>query len=154
MVTNVIQSGVVFIGSSVITTTLCSTANGESLKVLYIAPSSLGIILETLNVPETMQLFSNSTPRVASTPNKTKTNHHWLNHQTLEHKLNYATSLVVGLSGSSHTSWWGNQRKSWLTSPPHITSLTPETKDKNLVSPSILISLSYTRNKEKNSSTG
>ena len=32
---------------TVITTTLCSTANGESLKVLYIHPLSLGITLET-----------------------------------------------------------------------------------------------------------
>ena len=54
------------------------------------------------------------------TPNKTTTNHHWINHlQTLHthahtnththththtHKLNYVTSLASGLSGSSQTS--------------------------------------------------
>ena len=36
--------------------------------------------------------------KVASTPNWTKTNHHWLNHLQTLHTY-YATSLVVGVSG-------------------------------------------------------
>ena len=36
--------------------------------------------------------------KVASTPNRTKTNHHWLNHLQTLHTY-YATSLVVGVSG-------------------------------------------------------
>ena len=37
--------------------------------------------------------------KVASTPNWTKTNHHWLNHLQTLHTY-YATSLAVGVSGS------------------------------------------------------
>ena len=37
--------------------------------------------------------------KVASTPNRTKTNHHWLNHLQTLHTY-YATSLAVGVSGS------------------------------------------------------
>ena len=57
--------------------------NGESLKVLYTHPKSLGITLDTFHFPETMQVFSNPTPtpRIASTPNRAKTNHNWLKHQ-------------------------------------------------------------------------
>ena len=46
---------------TLITTTLCSTANGESLKVLYAHPYSPGITLESFNFPETVQVFSNPT---------------------------------------------------------------------------------------------
>ena len=40
---------------------------------------------------------------VASTPNRTKTNHCWLNHLQTLHTLNYVTLLAVGLRGSSQT---------------------------------------------------
>ena len=48
-------------------------------------PQSLGMTLETFQFPEAVQVFLNPAPiRVASTPNKTKTNRHWLYHlQTL-----------------------------------------------------------------------
>ena len=102
---------------AVITTTLCSTATGESLKVLYTHPYSLGgIILEKFKFPETVQLFLNPTPITHSSinPNRTKTNHHWPNNlhththtraraHTHTRTLNYATSLAVGLRGSSQT---------------------------------------------------
>ena len=55
------------------------------------------------------------------------------------HMLNYAISLVLVLSGSS-------QPLGWLTSLSHSTWLTPKQKDKTLYSPSLLVSLSYTRN--------
>ena len=64
---------------TLITTTLCSTTNGESLKVLYTHLQSLGITLETFHLPETAQVLSNPNPitqSVASTPNKTKTNYY------------------------------------------------------------------------------
>ena len=56
-----------------------------SLKILYMHPQSLGMTLETFQFPEAVQVFLNPAPiRVASTPNKTKTNRHWLYHlQTL-----------------------------------------------------------------------
>ena len=41
---------------------LCSATNGESLKVLYTHPQSLGITLETFHLPETAQVLSNPTP--------------------------------------------------------------------------------------------
>ena len=47
---------------ALITTKLCSTTNGESLKVLYTHPESLGIILEIFHFPETVQVLSNPTP--------------------------------------------------------------------------------------------
>ena len=47
---------------TLITTTLCSTTNGESLKVLYTHPLSLGITLETFQFLETVQVLSNPTP--------------------------------------------------------------------------------------------
>ena len=59
------------------TTTLCSSA----------IPIRLGITLETFHFPETVNVLRSHphpSPRVASTPNRTKTNHHLLNHvQTL-----------------------------------------------------------------------
>ena len=55
--------------------------------------------------PETMELPSNFTPRVVSTPNRAKTKHHWLHThthaRTHTNTLNYATSLVVALRRSS-----------------------------------------------------
>ena len=58
------------------------------------------------------------------------------------HTLNYATSLMLGLSGSSQT--------------PGVTHLPfsshQKQKDKTLYSLSLLILLSYTKNQEKNSS--
>ena len=66
-------------------------------------------------------------PAFASTHNRTKTNHHWLNHLQTLHTLNCATSLVVGLRGRSKTlgATKGNIE---LTSLPHSTCLTPETE--------------------------
>ena len=46
---------------AIITTALCSTTNGESLKVLYTHPKSLGKTLETFQFPETVQVFSKPT---------------------------------------------------------------------------------------------
>ena len=46
--------------------------------------------------------ISHLSPRVESTPNRTKTNHHWLNHlQAIHITLDYATPLAAGLTGSS-----------------------------------------------------
>ena len=59
---------------------------GGVLKTLYAHPKGLGITLEIFHFPEAVRAFSNSTssPRVASTLNKTKTNLCKLNHlQTL-----------------------------------------------------------------------
>ena len=46
-------------------------------------------------------------PRVTSTPNRTKTKHHWLNHLQIlhTHTLNNATSLALVLRERSQTSW-------------------------------------------------
>ena len=78
---------------------------------------------------------------VASTPNRTKTNHCWLNHLQTLHTLNYVTLLVVGLRGSSQTPGVA-KGKLQLISFPHSTWLTPEKKDKTIDSPSMLISSS------------
>ena len=68
---------------AVITTTLCSTANGKSLRVLYTHPKSLGITLETFHFPESVQVFSNPT----SITQRRKINHQWLNHLQTPHTL-------------------------------------------------------------------
>ena len=65
--------------------------------------------------------------RVASNSNQTKTNHHWLNHLQTLHTLYYATSLMVGLSGSSQTPAVTKGTLA-LTSLSHFTWLTPGTK--------------------------
>ena len=72
---------------ALITTTLCSTTNGESLKVLYTHPWSLAITLETFTSLKLCKCYQIPHPslRVASNPNKTKTNYHWLNHLTTLH---------------------------------------------------------------------
>ena len=59
----------------------------------------------SFHFPETVQVFSNSTPitRVVSTPNRRKTNHHWFNHLQVLHTLNYATSRAIYLRESSQT---------------------------------------------------
>ena len=44
-----------------ITATLCSSAKGRSLQVLYTHPKSLGITLETFHFQEAVQVFSNPT---------------------------------------------------------------------------------------------
>ena len=54
---------------AVITTTLCPDTNGESCKVPYTHPKSLGITLERFHFPETVQVFSNSTPITQSSIN-------------------------------------------------------------------------------------
>ena len=48
--------------------------------------------------------ISHTSPRLESIPNRTKTNHHWLNDLQPTHTtLNYATPLPVGLRRSSQT---------------------------------------------------
>ena len=78
-----------------------------------------------------MKGFSNSTPSVASTSNRRKANHHWLNHP---HTLNDATSLAEGLRGSSHIAAVikGNLGLTFLR---HFTRVTLETKRSNLSFP-------------------
>ena len=67
--------------------------------------------------------ISHQSPRVETTPKRTKTNHHWLNHlQPILITLIYANPLAVGLRGSSQTPGvkQGN--------PSSFPWLTPETK--------------------------
>ena len=91
----------------VITTTLYSTTNGLSY-IRYVP------LHKVLNNPEDIALPWNCTGVLKShdnhlelhkPPNRTKTNHHPLNHlQTLHtHTLNYATLLPTCVSGSSQT---------------------------------------------------
>ena len=94
------------------TTTLCSSA----------IPIRLGITLETFHFPETVNVLRSHphpSPRVASTPNRTKTNHHLLNHvptlHTYTHTLSYATSLTVGLREALYP--WCSKRKPWTHLP-------------------------------------
>ena len=91
-------------------------------------------------------------PRAAENPNRTKTNHHPLNHlQSLHtHALNYATLLPTCVSGSSQTPGVKNLgfTSSFFIPPDYHQKL----KGKNLDSPSLPILFSYTRNKKKNSS--
>ena len=76
-----------------ITTALCSTTNGESLMVLYTHPYSLGTTLEIFTSRKLCKWYQIPHPslRIAWTPNKTKTNHHWLNRLQALHTLSYAT---------------------------------------------------------------
>ena len=81
--------------------------------------------------------------RVASTPNKTKSNQHGLNHLQTLHKhththtrthaytLNYASLLAVGVNGSPQIPGV-TKGNLGLTSLSHSTWLTPETKIWNL----------------------
>ena len=48
---------------------ICSSANGKSLQVLYTHPLSLVITLKIFHFPETVQVFSNSTPITQSSIN-------------------------------------------------------------------------------------
>ena len=53
-----------------LTTTLCSAANGETPKVLYTHPESLGITLETFHFFKNVQVFLNTTPITQSSIQK------------------------------------------------------------------------------------
>ena len=57
------------------------------ITVLYIHPKSIGTTLEIFPFPEAVQVFLYATPlpTVASTPIRTKTNHHWLYHLQVLH---------------------------------------------------------------------
>ena len=58
----------------------------------------------SFHIPENVEVFSNPTLYPTSitmssiTPNRTKANHHWLNHVQILNTQNYATSLTVGLT--------------------------------------------------------
>ena len=82
----------------------------HNLSIMFhLHPQSWNNRLETFHLPISLKLckcsqISCPSPRVESTPNRKKTNHHWLNNlQPIHTTLNYATSLTVGLRGSSHT---------------------------------------------------
>ena len=92
-----------------ITTTHCSTANRESLKVLYTCSLSLGITLDTFQFPETGEVFSNSTLRVVST--LSETNHHLFNHHKHSTHIKLC-HLAHGRSEGKLSNSWGNKRKS------------------------------------------
>ena len=55
-------------------------------------------------------------PRVASTLNRTETNHHWLNH--LQHYIyTKFCHLARGRSEGKLSNPWGSKRKSWTHLP-------------------------------------
>ena len=85
----------------------CSrTNNGTSLKILYTHPQSLGTTLETFHFPETVRVFSNSTPITQSSINLQKNKNQpplaFLSTNT-PHALDYANPLAKRLRGSSQT---------------------------------------------------
>ena len=74
-----------------------------------------------------MQVFSNSTPRVASTPNRTKTNHHWLNPLQTLHTYNLR-HLACGRSEGKLSNPCGNKRKSWTHFPSSFNQINTKNK--------------------------
>ena len=86
------------------TSTLCSTANGLSLKVLYTDSWSREITLKTFHFFRTLQVFLNPTPTTQSTikPQQNKSQPPSAQSSTnAPHALNYATPIAIGVSGSS-----------------------------------------------------
>ena len=84
---------------------------GGSLKEIYMPNlKSCSNNFISLTLYKFSQI-SHPSPRVTSTSNRTKTNHHWLNHLQTLHALNCATSLTKRLRGELSNPW-GNTRKS------------------------------------------
>ena len=136
--------------SAVITTTLCSTANGESLIYPSIKSwNNPGVFLKLCKCSQTQH----PSPRVASTPTEQSLTtirliiYKHSTHTKLRH-------LARGRSEEKLSNPWVDKRKSWTHLPSSLFLInTRNKKNKSFDSPSALISFSYTRNKKRNLST-